>query len=328
MPLPFDLPSLSRGFAALTPSARRLGLDVAAAATEALRGVLHAPVALTGRASPGPAWSRIPAVRLSIDLAALPALAMLEVEPGLVVKLLDHLAGGEGSVPAAAALTPLEQAAFELLALLAIEAACSVAGIEQRLAPRLAAAGPALAEGALGVELELATGAIRGRARLLLPPSALQALAAGDGEAWPETPLRLPISIRRGAASLLPAELEALEPGDVVLVQDPADGREAMVLPGGYRAAGHLGPDGFHVEETSMATRTQEIPITLEVELCRVEVPLGELARLAPGAILPLAVDRRGRVTLRAGDRAMAHGELVDVEGAIGVRIEALEAEP
>jgi type III secretion protein Q len=326
MPLPFQLPSLSRGFATLTPSARRLGVDVAAAAAEALRKVLDAPVALLGRASPGPAWPRTPAVRLAIDLAALPALATLEVEPSLIVRLLDRLAGGQGSAPGASALTPLEQAAFELLTLLALEAACSVAGVEQALAPRLARAGPDAAAGALGVELELVTGAIRGRARLLLPAAAVRAL--GAGAELPESPLRLPVSIRRGTASLLSEELEGLEPGDVVLVQDPADGREALVLPGGYRAAGRLGPDGFHCEEMSMTTRTAQIPVTLEVELCRVEVPLGELARLAPGAVLPLCVDRSGQVTLRAGERTMASGELVEVDGAVGVRIASLEVDP
>lgn len=325
MPLPFDLPSLSRGFAALAPSARRVGLEVAAAAASALGDVLHAPVMLTGRPVPGQAHPRTLAVPLAIDLTALPALATLEVEPGLVVGLVDLLAGGDGSVAAATALTPLERAALELLALTALEAACSAPPVERVLAPRLARTEPEAAAGALGVELEVTAGATRGRARLLLPPQAVQALSAGG---WPERPLRLPISIRRGATSLLPAELEALEPGDVVLVQDPSDGREALVLPGGYRAAGRFGPDGFHVEEATMSTHTPEIPITLEVELCRVEVPLGELARLAPGAVLPLAVDRRGQVTLRAGERAMARGELVEVDGAIGVRITSVEAEP
>lgn len=327
MPLPFDLPSLSRGFAALTPAARRLGLDVAAAAGEALRQVLDTPVALMGRASPGSAWPRSPAARLAVDLAAVPALATLEVEPGLVVGLVDRLAGGSGTAAGASALTPLEKAAFEFLALLALDAACSIAGIEQSLAPRLArAAGPEMAEGALGIELELSAGAIRGRARLLLPFAAVRALGTEPG--WPESPLRLPASVRRGAASLLPDELEALEPGDIVLIQEPADGREALVLPGGYRAAGRLAPDGFHVEESSMSNRTPQIPITLEVELCRVELPLADLARLAPGAVLPLALDRRGQVTLRAGDRAVAHGELVDVDGSVGVRIASLEVEP
>ncbi len=70
------------------------------------------------------------------------------------------------------------------------------------------------------------------------------------------------------------------------------------------------------------------LPVMLEVELARVALPLAELARLEPGAALPLAIDRRGLVTLRVGDRAVARGELVDVDGAVGVRIVALGGEP
>lgn len=327
MPLPFALASVSRGYAALSPSIRRVGRDVAAATAAALHQVLKTPVAVSGRPSPGVSWPRTPAARLAIDLTEIPALATLEVEPALVVRLLDRLAGGEGAVIGAASLTPLEQAAFELLALAAVEGACEVPGLDRLLAPRLGRELPEdAAEGVLGVEVDVAAGEVHGRARLLVPEAALRMLDAAAERA--DSPLQLPASIRRGTTSLLPEELEALEPGDVLLVQDPADGREALVLPGGFRATGRLGPDGFHVEETDMTGRTSQIPITLEVELCRVEVPLGELARLEPGAILPLAVDRRGQVTLRAGDRAVAHGELVEVEGAIGVRIAALEAAP
>ena len=68
--------------------------------------------------------------------------------------------------------------------------------------------------------------------------------------------------------------------------------------------------------------------MTLEVELARVDLPLSEIARLEPGAALPLGIDRRGLVTLRVGERAVARGELVDVDGAVGVRILSLEVTP
>jgi type III secretion protein Q len=326
VPLPFDLPALSRGFASLTPHARRLGAEAAAAAARALGQLLDGEVRLEGRALPGPAWPRSPGVRLAIDLPAIPAVATLEVEPALVVRLVDRLAGGEGVSVGATALTPLEQAALELLGLLALEGACSAAGIEDALAPRLARTAAPPDEGALGVELDVSMGSIRGRARLLLPAAAVRALG---GEAdLSESSIRLPASLRRGTASLLPHELESLEPGDVVLVRDVEGGEAALVLPGGFRAAGLLAPDGFHVEETAMSNRTPQLPVTLEVELCRVELTLAELARLGPGAVLPLALDRRGQVTLRAGDRTVARGELVEVDGAVGVRIEALEVDP
>ncbi len=114
----------------------------------------------------------------------------------------------------------------------------------------------------------------------------------------------------------------------MVVVDPPADGRDALVLPGGLRALGRIEDGAFHLEETIMSERHAQLPVMLEVELARIEVPLAELARLEPGAVLPLALDRRGLVTLRACERAVARGELVDVEGAVGVRILSLELAP
>ena len=100
---------------------------------------------------------------------------------------------------------------------------------------------------------------------------------------------------------------------------------QALVLPGGARLSGRHEDGTFHVEEIEMTQRMAQLPVVLEVELARVEVTLAELARLEPGGILPLTLDRRGLVTLRAGERAVARGELVDVDGAVGVRIIDLE---
>ena len=126
--------------------------------------------------------------------------------------------------------------------------------------------------------------------------------------------------MRGGAAALTPEELEALSAGDVMVLDGGAEPR-ALVLPGGARLSGRLEDEAFHVEEVEMTQRIAQLPVVLEVELARVEMTLAELARLEPGATLPLALDRRGLVTLRAGERAVARGELVDVDGAVGVRI-------
>jgi type III secretion protein Q len=142
------------------------------------------------------------------------------------------------------------------------------------------------------------------------------------------SPLALPASLRRGTAALSAEELEALAPGDVLVVDPRADGRDVLALPGGLRAVGREEEGRFHVEEVEMSERHAQLPVLLEVELARVEIPLAELARLEPGAALPLGLDRRGLVTLRVGDRAVARGELVDVDGAVGVRILSVEVGP
>jgi type III secretion protein Q len=326
VPLPFALPTASRALAAVTPAARRLGAEAAAAAARVLGQVLEREVAIRGWPAVGPPSPRAATSRLCVELAALPAVGCLEVEAALAARLLDLLAGGEGASPAATRLTPLEESALELFCLLALDGACAVPGVEPALGPRLSRQPPPPPGGALGLELELEAGPVRGRARLLLPAEAVR---AAGGEPDPAaSPLRLPASLRRGSVSLLPGELEGLAPGDAVLVDAPPGERTALVLPGGFRAEGILAPDGLHVEETTMSVRCAQVPVTLEVELCRVELSLGELARLAPGAVVPLPVDRRGEVALRAGDRAVARGELVELDGAIAVRIASLEGEP
>jgi type III secretion protein Q len=327
VPLPFELPVLSRGFAALTPGARDAGARAADAAAAALASVLDRAVSVRARATPGLPVARAAAARLALDLAAVPAPAVIEVEPALVVALVDALAGGTGARREATALTPIEASALELLGLVALDGACSIPEVEGALAPRLSR-GAVEPASALAIELEIAAGEASGRGRLLLPAPAVRALQDRPRCTAAAGAVRLPVSVRSGRAPLTPEEHGALAPGDVVLLDAPGEGDDALVLPGGARFGGTLGADGFHVEEIAMTERNAQLTVLLEVELARVEVPLGELARLEPGAALPLAIDRRGLVTLRVGERAVGRGELVDVDGAVGVRVVSLEVTP
>lgn len=327
MSLPFDLPALSRGFAELGSGARALGAEVAAQAARSLSSLLAREVRIEGRAVPAAPAARAPAARVGIDLPAVPAQAQLEVEPALVVRLVDLLAGGAGSADGATALTPIEAAALELFALAALDGACSVPAIEEALSPRLSR-GAFDAASPLAIELRIVAGEVGGQARLLLPASAVRALRRDVLADAPGRAIPVVASLRSGVTPLLPDELEALAPGDVVVVDVPDDGLEDLVLPGGFRARGRREDDTFRVEETTMTDRHAQIPVTLEVELARVEISLADLARLEPGAAIPLPVDRRGLVTLRSGERAVARGELVELEGAIGVRILSIEVSP
>lgn len=329
MPLPFELPPLSRAFAELAPGARATGAEAAAAAARSLSALLAREVRIEGTAVPAAPCARAAVAVVAIDLPALPSEAALEVEPALVVRLVDLLAGGAGACDGATALTPVESAALDLLVLAALDGACSAGAVEGTLSPRLARGGSPRVPSPLAVELRVSAGAVSGRARLLLPLAAVHALRGvppveGSGRAIP-----LVASLRSGTAPLLPDELDALAPGDVVVVDPAAGGAEDLVLPGGLRVRGRREDDGtFRVEEVAMAERHAQLPITLEVELARFEIPLAELARLEPGVAIPLPVDRRGLVTLRSGDRAVARGELVELDGAIGVRILSLEVSP
>ncbi len=329
MPLPFILPSVSRGFALLAPPARSAGraaLDAAAGAVGALLGV---PVQITATPLAPPARRGGPGLaRVGFCLEAVGAGAWLEVDAALVARALRRLAGASGALPAVLAATEAESSVLELLALVAIDAVTSTpAGA---LVPRLASEPPSqlLTGGALAIDLQLQLGPDRGTARLLIDPAAIAHLAAGAPE-LPEAAAfaQVGCSLRDGACSLALEELAPLAPGDVLVLDHPAP-PAALVLPGGLEVRGRRESHFLHVEEIRMTETQASYPITLAVEIARVNVTLGELARLEPGAALPLDVRADGTVVLRAGERAVARGQLVDLGGTLGVRIAEVGALP
>ncbi len=246
--LPFELPSISRGFAELTPAAASLGLQAAERAASALGQLLECEVQISGRALPGHSAEGAACARIAFDLPALPGTAAVEIDANLVARAVDRLAGGPGEAPAATALTPIENSVLELMALVSLDAISRLSPIERTLSPRLArnCASPV---SSLCIALELRLGDERGRGRLLVPPVAVRAL--GKRPELPEAVARATVgcSVRRGGATLAPAELAALCAGDVLLL-DPVP-VDQLVLPGGYRIRGRIAGDLFQVEEFS-----------------------------------------------------------------------------
>ena len=67
-----------------------------------------------------------------------------------------------------------------------------------------------------------------------------------------------------------------------------------------------------------------ELPVEVVCELGRVSMSGRELLELRPGAVIPVGRPLAGPVDLTVGGRVVARGELVDVEGEIGVRVTQL----
>lgn len=324
--LPFPLPTVSAGFAALSAGARAAGARAAERAAAALALQLRVEVGIDARPLPALPAAAPGMVRMGLSLDALPAPALLEVEASLAARLVDRLAGGEGSLPPALTLTPIERSALELLLLVAIAGAAEVLPVADGLAPMLAAAVEE-PPSPLAVEIAVTAGPVRGRCRLLLPAEALRRLSApaelaGPVAAWVATGW-----LTSGSARLAPEELAALEPGDVLLLDQAPSDAACLHLPG-LRLHGHLEGDHFHLEEPTVDPSTAELSLELTVELARVSLTLGDLARVEPGGAIPLHAPRDGRVVLRLGDRPVARGQLVEIDGALGVRIERLEDRP
>ena len=64
-----------------------------------------------------------------------------------------------------------------------------------------------------------------------------------------------------------------------------------------------------------------DAPVTLGLELASFELTVAELAALKPGEVVATGVPIGEAVRLRAGSKVIAIGELVEVEGEVGVRL-------
>ncbi|MDE3055576.1 MAG: type III secretion system cytoplasmic ring protein SctQ [Verrucomicrobiota bacterium] len=78
-------------------------------------------------------------------------------------------------------------------------------------------------------------------------------------------------------------------------------------------------------EETPQSLET--IPLTLSVELARLQLPLSRLAALQPGNLLELPLDPAKPVSLTLHGKLLAKGELVQIGNKVGLQITALVQE-
>ena len=87
--------------------------------------------------------------------------------------------------------------------------------------------------------------------------------------------------------------------------------------------AGQTGiPTG--VERPAGVERLADVAIVVVAELGRTTVTGREVAAWCPGAVVALGRPLGGPVDLLAGGRLLARGELVDVDGEVGVRVTEL----
>jgi type III secretion protein Q len=332
--IPFDLPVAAPALAQLDASLLALGARAAGCAAQGLSSVLGGEASVSGRLLPGlpePAGVAL----VPVELTAIAGIASLAIDRGFAARLTERVAGGSGvGGPgiggSTGALSAAERTVVELAVLGALDAVAAGTGIEPALAPRLALRGGA-PHRPLCVELTVSAGGARGRVLLLLPESALSALRGPP--CLPPALGDVPIqgTVRVGETSLEARDAEALGPGDVLLLDPPPGENATLHLPGGLAVQGRIAGDSLEVTEVALPEGEHaagSAPVLLEVELAAVAVPLREVARIAPGVVLALGLDRSGRVTLRIGGRAVARGVLVEVDGAVGVRVGAMTGEP
>ncbi len=185
-------------------------------------------------------------------------------------------------------------------------------------------------------------GAVQCRVHLDCTPAQADAVLAS----WPLQPrhvdwMTLPAVLRLGATRLTPAVLASLRPGDAVLLEQQAT---ALVIAESWVAAvqgagsqwsltqpPRAEPDhqqgGWAMaephEDAAPAASLDELPVTLTFEVGRLTIQLGELRRFGPGSVIELA-NRQKLVEIAAHGRRIGEGELVELDGALGVKITRL----
>lgn len=294
--------------------------------------------------------ARAPARRLAeVTLRAGAATVTVGVEPDLAVALLSRVIGRPFALgmPGAALSVPLAGA----LAALSVEVARRVGTVPVTLEAA------AVASPALRVEVSVR---VDGRAY------AAYALVSGDTDVTRrgeeadlatlgDLPLAVPLAV--GATLAARADLSRLVPGAALLpsetwVDAQGHGRGVLVASSGSRGVWvDLTPDGRIVLGEALAelpfdadgsgdtmsdandvneTLTDaalDAPVVVRVELGVVSLSARRWAELRPGDVLSTGQRLGEPVLLRIAGRAVARGELVDVDGQVGVRVREVFAQ-
>ncbi|WP_122341338.1 FliM/FliN family flagellar motor switch protein [Pseudomonas caricapapayae] len=90
-----------------------------------------------------------------------------------------------------------------------------------------------------------------------------------------------------------------------------------------------IGPDEQdEQDEHSPLSAVDSLPLDLTLRCGELRLTLAELRRLDAGTVLEVSGIAPGYATLCHGERVVAEGELVDVDGRLGLQITRLAAQP
>ncbi len=230
--------------------------------------------------------------------------------------------------PRPAGLTPGREAIIELLLLTALERANRDLAMPFQLSLGRRGRRPQEPSEGIAVGATLSLGDLRGAFRLFLPWSALARMQAAYAGPKPTVPadLAYPLRLSAGSVELSAAERASLDIGDVILYH-PAP---SVLFPGrddqGWQATNPT-PQQFKLAQrispmhSDSSTLLDELPLRLHLLIDEKELTWAEVSRLVPGSILDLDRDPRDPVKLAVNGRVLGTGELVEIEGRLGVKL-------
>lgn len=204
--------------------------------------------------------------------------------------------------------------------------------------------------------ISVVLGQSRSVGRLMMPPEGLLALYdAGPWQAIKASlPVQFPVSIAvvLGSLQLAVEQVCTLHSGDVVLLERlrfTADGRGQLSVgqlrldtqiddEGGYRRLSICSVEEAAMDDVLFTSTEVEcvdgqqpgldadepfesLLLDLTVRCGTLKLSLGELRQLAPGVVLNMEGYGAGMAGLYYGDRPIGHGQLVEVDGRLGLQL-------
>ena len=305
-PFPFDrLPRRSRREAAIESAIARwiavrpLGAHVAKLAGGPVRARL---VGVGGSPDPHSALAEVRIGGLSIVLAA-------SARP--VRALAQRLLGGPAELDAPRPLATTEHAIWAL----AIAAAIADTGVAAEVWPIAD-----VPRDALAVELVVSVGGTPMTVVALCPRDLV--VRAPPSRPMPAWTFDLPIVVAR--CTLAREAVRSLAPRDVVVVE-----RELSLVIGEGTIGLSAAPMAVEATVATGYVRRDmalpdEVHLELTVQLGTTRLSLRQIADLAIGQLIALGHPLGGPYEVRAAGRLIGQGELVDVDGELGVRIVSL----
>lgn len=175
-------------------------------------------------------------------------------------------------------------------------------------------------------------------------------LDAAQGKLKAEWPVPVTLVSRVAFTQLSLGALKRVRPGDVILADTTAGPGRAFLVAGERLAASGVWRDRtvvlqerprkiasidggawsmssagtFDGTPAAADAELEDIQIKVFFELGRKEVPLGELRSLIPGYVFDLNRDQRTAIDIYAGTQRVGCGEIVQINGALGVRVTRL----
>jgi len=226
---------------------------------------------------------------------------------------------------------------FEFLLLCLLERGNRELAFPFRFAPVFGGRSPAYGAGTRGVAVSctVALTGLAGAVRAFLPYPLLaamrQALPPPPGFAVPAgVTWRLPVAA--GSLELTVEEMWRLEPNDILLFTMEPALCFPQELERGWSAKivadnpWKLQIDNYferspRMEATSPSVDLSRLPLRLHVVLGEMEMTLGDVGGLAAGTILELDRGKSDPVRLAINGKLVGEGELVEIDGKLGVKI-------